>query len=109
MPGTPITIVLYGPEDEAKKTYSRSVIPWGILKKAIVLTKLIDESNVTENDIDAIASLIVEVFGNQFSIVDLDAGADVGEMLAAVQAIVSRASALVKTNPTIPPRRQKKK
>jgi len=59
---------------------------------------------------DAIAGLIVDVFGNQFSVQDLDNGADVGEMLAVLQGIVARASALVKANPTdLPPKVKPKK
>jgi len=110
MAGTPITITLYGANDEVKKTYSRTVIPWGILKKAIALTKNLDEENVSS--LDAIAGLVVEAFGNQFSIQDLDEGADFGEMISALQNIVARASALVQANqvnPTMAPGSRKNK
>lgn len=101
MNGTPITITLYGPESEASKEYSRSIIPWGILKKAIALTKSVSKKDVSGEDMDAIANLVVEAFGNQFSVKDLDEGADIGEMLAVLQNIVARAGTLVKANPTM--------
>jgi hypothetical protein len=103
LPSTPITITLYEADDEIKKTYSRTVVPWGILKKAIALTKSLDTEKVRTEEIDAIAGLVVETFSNQFSIQDLDAGADVNEMISVLQSIVTRASALVQANPTVTP------
>jgi len=38
MPPTPIRLTLYTANDEVNKEYSRSTIPWGVLKKAITLT-----------------------------------------------------------------------
>jgi len=108
MSGTPIKITLYGADDEGKE-FSRSIIPWGILKKAIGLTKSIDQKDVGEKDMDAIAGLIVEAFGDQFTIKELDNGADIGEMIAVLENIVARASALVKSNPTLRPSLNKKK
>jgi hypothetical protein len=107
MTGTPITITIYDAHDEPKP-YSRTVIPWGVLKKAIALTKTIEKEHVTEQDMDAIAGLIVDAFGNQFAIEDLDKGADIGDMLAVLQSIVARASALVQANPTLPVPSRKK-
>jgi hypothetical protein len=109
MSGTPITITLYGANDEEKQTFSRTVIPWGILKKAIALSKSINEDAVGSQDIDAIAGLVVEAFGNQFTIQDLDVGADVGEMISVLKNIVARAGALVQANPTMAPGSRKKK
>jgi hypothetical protein len=104
----PIELKLYGSDDEVKATYHRSKIPWGLLKKAVRLANLnLNPDSLSEEDVDAIAGLVVEVFGDQFTIEDLDAGADLNEMLAVVQAIVKRASSLVKANP-IPPQPRKK-
>ena len=109
MAGTPLTITLYGPDSEPGKEYSRSIIPWGILKKAIALTKSIDQKDVTGADMDAIAGLVVEAFGDQFTLKDLDQGADIGEMLSILHSIVARASTLVRANPTPTPSSKKKK
>lgn len=108
MSGTPLTITLYASGDEGQ-TYTRSIIPWGILKKAIALTKSVDQKNIGEKDMDAMAGLIVEAFGNQFSVNDLDNGADVGEMFTVLQNIVARAGALVRANPTIASSSKRKK
>lgn len=102
MIGTPIKITLYSSSGEPMQEYSCSLIPWGILKKAIALTKGMDPENIGEQNLDAIAQLVVDVFGKQFSIADLDTGADIGEMMSVLQAVVSRASVLVTPNPTPP-------
>jgi hypothetical protein len=109
MAGTPLKITIYGANDAENKEYSRSTIAWGILKKAIALTKSIDAESASVEDIDAIASLVVDAFGGQFSIQDLDKGADIGEMMAVLQSIVARAGALVNANPTVTPPTAKKK
>jgi hypothetical protein len=105
----PIEITLYEANDEIKATYSRSHIPWGLLKKAIELSSLtINPKTASIKEIDMIAGLVVEIFGNQFTIKDLDEGADIMELAMVVQSIISRAGNLVKQNPTLPhPRRPK--
>ena len=105
MPGTPISITLYGPEDEEKKTYTRSIVPWGILKKALALSRAIgsDAKEINEESLDTIAQFVVDVFGGQFSVQDLNDGAELGEIVAVLRNIVARAGALVKANPTPPP------
>lgn len=89
--------------NEIKREYSTPIIPWGVLKKAASLTQSLDQENVTEEDMDNISALIVEAFMHQFTAQDLEAGADFGEMLTVLQAIVTRASSLVKANPTRKP------
>ena len=97
--GTPVQLTFYDANDEVTATYSRLVIPWGILKRAVRLMETLDQANMSEADVDAIAGLVVEVFGNQFSVADLDSGADVGEMLAVLTAIVQRARGVLPNFP----------
>lgn len=101
----PIQITLYGEDDEPIKTYTRSIIPWGLLKKAAKLSSLIGE-NAEDAGVEAavseVSAFVVEIFGNQFTVEELEQGADVGEIVAVLQAIVARASGLVKANPTLP-------
>jgi len=102
MAGSPITLTLYGANDEKVGEYSRTIIPWGILKRAIRLSKSMDKENPTDEDMDALAGLVMEVFGNQFTVEDLDNGADVSEMVAVLTAIMSKANAVMPKNPTQP-------
>ena len=95
----PLEITLYTQNDEVKKTYTRSIIPWRVLKKAVKLQSL-DQEHLVEEDIDSIASLVVEAFGDQFSLDELNNGAELGEMMTVLTTIVTRASATFKANPT---------
>lgn len=107
MSGTAMRITLYGEDDEVKATYSRSFVPWRLLKQAIKLQKTLsktDGTEVSEDDLDSLASLVVESFGNQFSIEDLNDGADVTEMMTVLITIVNKARGTL--NPTLPPAKQ---
>lgn len=92
MAGTPISITLYGEGDEVLSTHTRMFVPWKILKAAVRLSKELDVNDMTEADVDALAGLVVEAFGNQFSVEDLDAHADVSDMVAVLQMIVGKAT-----------------
>jgi hypothetical protein len=100
----PIRLTLYNPEtDEVIREYTRSFIPWELLKRALRLQKVLNTDEINESDLDELAGLVVAVFGDQFTVEQLNNGADMGEMLAVINAIVSRASQLIQgsPNPTI--------
>jgi hypothetical protein len=101
MAGSPITLTLYDAQDEKVGEFTRTIIPWGILKRAVRLSKTMNKEDPSEEDMDALAGLVVEIFGNQFSVEDLDNGADVSEMVAVLTAIMSKANAVM-PNPTRP-------
>ncbi len=98
----PLKITLYDPEtDEVKKDYTRSFIPWRLLKKSIRMSKVlanIDQENLQDEDVDAITSLVVDVFNDQFTVEELNNGADLMEMIAVIQGIIARAEG-VPVNP----------
>ena len=89
---TPLQITLYDPEtDEVKASYSRVFVPWKVLKYAVGLAKGLDAANMTEDQLDQLAALIVEAFGNKFSIQDLNDGADISEMMTVLNQIIAKA------------------
>jgi len=89
---TPLQITLYDPEtDEVKANYSRVFVPWKVLKYAVNLAKNLDAANMTEEQLDQLAALIVEAFGNRFSIQDLNDGADISEMMTVLNQIIAKA------------------
>lgn len=99
---TPIKITLYDPvTNDVKAEFTRLYVPWRLLKAAVGLVKALDASNMTEDDIDRMAGLVVEAFGGQFTLDQLDSGADVSEMLAVIQQIIGKAGMAMK-NPTQP-------
>jgi hypothetical protein len=102
MAGSPIQITLYGEDSEAKANFSRSFVPWRLLKAAIRLAKSLDKNDLSEEDVDALADLVVETFGRKFSVEELNDGADIGEMMTVLEAIISRAQGFAPENPTPP-------
>ena len=110
----PIKLTLYDPEtNEVKKEYTQSVITFEMLLAA---TQLQDALTTAEGQkrrwwwqkpitkeamqIDALLELVMQFFGNQFSVTDLRRGADVSEVMTVIQAIIGRAGSIVQANPT---------
>ena len=106
MGNTPIVLHLYDENDEVIKSYSRSFIPWKMLKKAIALYRQIGTKNpdqYDESDVDALTSYVVALFGQDMTIEMLDEHSDITEMLSVIQNVVSRANGIM--DPTLPPRK----
>ncbi len=99
--GAPMVINFYGKDNEVEASFTRSFVPWKLLKVAIKLSKSMDSENMSEEDADALGGLVVAVFGDQFSTQDLDDKADVSEMIAVLQQIVATAGGKP-GNPTPP-------
>lgn len=100
---TPLRITLYDPEtNEERETHTRMFVPWKLLKVAVRLSKNLNVNNITEDDADALAGLVVEAFGNKFSIEDLNEGADVSEMITVMNQIIGKARGSIAGNPTQP-------
>lgn len=98
-PSAPIKITLYGQDDADNKTFQRLIVPWGFLKRAIRLSKDMNAAEITEEQVDAISDLLIEFFRNVFNREELEAGADVSEILACFQAIVNKAKGLLPNPP----------
>ena len=100
----PLKITLYDPEtSEVRKEYVRSFIPWRMLKKAVQLSKTltkVDQENITDEQLDEVASLVVSVFGDQFTVEELNDGADLTEMMTVIQGIMAKEHGF---NPNPPP------
>ena len=97
--GTPIKLTIYNADDEPVKELSRLVVPWGILKRAVRMMDKMDVENPTEEDIDAISGLIVQIFGDKVTIEELDNGADMDDMISCLRQIIAKARGLVPNPP----------
>ena len=95
-------ITLYDEDSEVKQSFTRSFVPWKLLKKAIKLSKGMNLEEISEEQVDALASLVVEAFGDKFSLDDLNDGADVTEMVTVLKTIVSTAGGSFGGNPIQP-------
>lgn len=121
----PIKLTLYDANDEPIDTYERNRIPWGILKKAIALQAKVkdaetkeeakkwwqvwknnEKATVEDAQILAISQFVVELFGNKFTVRQLEEGADTPEVMSVFRAVLARANQAVNssgvTNPQKP-------
>jgi hypothetical protein len=100
-----LVITLYDPKtNEVIKEYTRTFVPWKLLKRAVKLSKHIESfsaNELSEEVIDELAALVVDTFGNQFSVDQLSDGADIGEMMTVLTGIMASAQGTV---PNQPPR-----
>lgn len=88
----PIELTLYDPEtNEVIQTFTRSFVPWAILKRAIRLQKSLG-GEMSEETLDELAGLVVAVFGDKFTLEQVTNGADAGEMMTVIQEIIARAN-----------------
>lgn len=91
---TPIMFTLYEPETgEARAEYAAFIVPFGILETAVEMAGSIDMEQMKAEDIDALAGLVVDFYGRQFTVDDVKKYADVQETVAVMQAIMTRARA----------------
>lgn len=90
---SPIELTLYDENDEVIHTYSKSIVRWGILKQAIKLAKILDESGgFGDSDMDAISAFVCRLFDDQFTVEELENGAEVSEIMSCFRAVVRRAN-----------------
>lgn len=90
---SPIELTLYDENDEVIRTYSKSIVRWGILKQAIKLAKTLDESGgFGDSDMDAISAFVCRLFDDQFTVEELENGAEVSEIMSCFRAVVRRAN-----------------
>jgi hypothetical protein len=117
----PIKLTIYDPEThESVKELQTSLVPWGILKRAIRLVKslggVMDEmktaqaaqdvmavlDKLDEGTVDELTGLVCDVFGGKVTIEELNRGTEIMEMVTVLQAVVSRAMGSFGGNPTPP-------
>jgi len=101
--GTPIQLTLYDVDDEVKGTFSRSRVPVSFAERAIEMSGSLKDGMGIEQ-MQSLYALVVDFFGNQFTIDELREGADLGELITVIKAIATRAVELMpkQENPTPP-------
>lgn len=97
----PMVLHFYNQDSEVEKTYTRTFVPWKILKEAAKLST-IDQKNISDQDVEAITNLMVTVFGGQFTAEDAETKADMQEMIAVLMQVMNAAKGGLKQNPTPP-------
>ena len=99
----PIKLTIYNPEThESVKDLQTSLVPWGILKRAMRLAKHLGGisnlsnpmevlASLEEDAIDELTGLVADVFPGKVTLEELNEGTEIGEMVTVLQAVVARA------------------
>jgi hypothetical protein len=102
--GTPIQFTLYGDDDEVIKTYMRARVPVMFAERAIELSNSLTGDSMGQDQLMALYQIVVDFYSGQFTVEDLRKGADLGELIAVIEAISTRAVELMPVRPNpIPP------
>lgn len=86
-----VCLKLYDENDEIIKTVEKSVIKWGVMKKAIKLGKDMDVENFSEADFDKISAFVCEFFDNKVTAKELENSADMADMFAVFKTVINKA------------------
>lgn len=105
MQGQPITLPIYGPDDELIKTLSKQRIKDEFLERAIDVAETLKVDDDPKKSIAVINQLLADFFG--VSADEIRAGCDFAEKVTALEAIIARAGVVIgqagfPANPTQP-------
>jgi hypothetical protein len=87
---TPIQLTLYDENGEEIKTYSRTHVSWEFFKRA-TNNRIPEDGILSDDDMSLIYKFVCDFYDNQFTVKELENGADVRETLS----VVAQASRLV--------------
>lgn len=85
----PIQITFYNPDDSVKAEYSKLRIPLGLVDIALDMSEN-QEPKSDRETWDSIKAFIVEIFGEQFTLDELNKGADLGDIISVFNMIVAK-------------------
>lgn len=101
-----IELKFYNKEQEVEKTYSRSFVPFRVLKSAVKLQELMalkdDLSAFDENAVNNLADFVVDFYGHEFTRDELWDKTEVSEVMTVIFEIAARVQGSGAPDPTIP-------
>lgn len=113
----PLRLTLYGANDEIKRELTRSIIPWGILERAIDLQEEFENVqmqdgtpvSISREQVDKLTDFVVFIFDDTVTRDELKRGASIADMLQLYQQIFRMVSQIMPRNPTTAPTEALKK
>jgi hypothetical protein len=113
----PLRLTLYGVDNEIKRELTRSIIPWGILERAIDLQEELENVqmqdgapvSISREQVDKLTDFVVFIFDDTVTREELKRGASVAHMLQLYQQIFRMVSQIMPRNPTTAPTEALKK
>jgi hypothetical protein len=108
----PIKLTIYNQDNEPVKELQTSIVPWGIMKRAIKLVKSLKGSEgmsqaemldaLDDESIDLMTALVADVFSGRVTVEELNRGVELGEMLPVIMQIINKAFSGIGGDPTQP-------
>ncbi len=105
----PLSIKIYGIDNEIKREVTRSIIPWGILERALDLQaefenlEFDDQGNpigVNKEQVQMLTDFVVFMFDDAVNADELKRGASLADMFALYQQIFRMVGQVMPKNPT---------
>jgi len=106
----PLSIKIYGVDNEIKREVTRSIIPWGILERALDLQAEFEnlEFNekgspigVNKEQVGMLTDFVVFMFDDSVSAEELKRGASLADMFALYNQIFRMVGQIMPKNPTM--------
>lgn len=105
----PLRITLYGVDNEIKREVTRSIIPWGILERALDIQEQFEDvelgadglpKKIDREQIQLLTDFVVFVFDDAVTRDELKRGASLADMFALYQQIFRMVGQIMPKNPT---------
>lgn len=105
----PLSIKLYGVDNEVKREVTRSIVPWGVLEKAIDLQEQFENvevapdgmpRRVTKEQVQQLTDFVVFIFDDTVTREELKRGASLGDMFALYNQVFQMVGQIMPKNPT---------
>jgi hypothetical protein len=105
----PLRLTLYGIDNEIKREVTRSIIPWGILERALDIQEQFDDvelgadglpQKIDREQIQLLTDFVVFVFDDAVTREELKRNASLADMFALYQQIFRMVGQIMPKNPT---------
>lgn len=93
---TPVVFTLYDDNDEPIQTYSRARITTQFLEQAILVSEKLKGGDDPMQVLTTIDQLLVDFYGDKFTLEQVRNGGDVGEKMSVIFTIIERASGITR-------------
>jgi len=106
---SPLSLTLYGADNEIKRTVTRSIIPWGILERAIDIQEQLENIKlgpdgtpvkIDRGQIQLLTDFVVFVFDDTATRDEIKRGASIGDVIALYNQIFKMVGQIMPKNPT---------
>jgi hypothetical protein len=104
----PLKLTLYGVDNEIKREITRSIVPWGILERALDIQEAFEnveagaenQPRLDRDQVKMLTDFIVFLFDDAVTPQEIERGASLPEMFGLYQQIFAMVAQVMPKNPT---------